>query len=170
MKAIRVMPCGLFHFWGHTASRLSMLSVHHLPWIDRQSRRTPRTEACFRTTPRPRPSSRRNRRDLSWRCSLLRSQRGYISWPRRDWSDCRCDKSSTSRFRISAPVSSRGIRWCRTGSMGIWHSRQATSLRGNRFYWRPERSHCFRLSLFRRASLKQQCVTDEVECANGVGA
>src|SRR5436309_8998515 len=41
------------------------------------------------------------------------------------------------------------------GSMGIWHSRQTTSLRGNRFYRRPERSHCFGLSLFRQSSLKQ---------------
>ena len=40
------------------------------------------------------------------------------------------------------------------GSMGIWHSRQTTSLRGNRFYRRPERSHCCGLSFFRRASLK----------------
>jgi hypothetical protein len=40
------------------------------------------------------------------------------------------------------------------GSMGIWHSRQATSLRGNRFYRRPERSHCFGLSIFRQSSLK----------------
>src|SRR2546430_8399853 len=38
--------------------------------------------------------------------------------------------------------------------MGIWHSRHATSLRGNRFYRRPERSHCFGLSLFRQSSLK----------------
>src|SRR5207245_10944224 len=37
--------------------------------------------------------------------------------------------------------------------MGIWHSRQTTSLRGNRFYRRPERSHCFGLSLFRQSSL-----------------
>jgi len=44
---------------------------------------------------------------------------------------------------------------CRTGSMGVWHSRQATSLRGNRFYRRPERSHCFGLSLFRQSSLRQ---------------
>jgi hypothetical protein len=28
-------------------------------------------------------------------------------------------------------------------------------LRGNRFYRRPERSHCFGLSLFRQSSLKQ---------------
>jgi hypothetical protein len=41
------------------------------------------------------------------------------------------------------------------GSMGIWHSRQTASLRGNRFYRRPERSHCFGLSLFRQSSLKQ---------------
>ena len=39
--------------------------------------------------------------------------------------------------------------------MGIWHSRQTASLRGNRFYRRPERSHCFDLSLFRQPSLKQ---------------
>jgi hypothetical protein len=44
---------------------------------------------------------------------------------------------------------------CRTGSMGIWHSRPTTGLRGNRFYRRPERSHCFGLSLFRQSSLKQ---------------
>src|SRR4051812_41029165 len=37
--------------------------------------------------------------------------------------------------------------------MGIWHSRQTTSLRGNRFYRRPERSHCFGLSLFRQPTL-----------------
>src|ERR1700681_961129 len=43
--------------------------------------------------------------------------------------------------------------------MGIWHSRQTTSLRGNRFYRRPERSHCFGLSLFRQSSLKQKCAT-----------
>src|SRR6266705_3472181 len=41
--------------------------------------------------------------------------------------------------------------------MGIWHSRQTTSLRGNRFYRRPERSHCLGLSLFRQSSLKQKC-------------
>ena len=58
-------------------------------------------------------------------------------------------KSHTPRFRISAPLLSRGIRRCRTGSMGIWHSRQTTSLRGNRFYRRPERPHCFGLPLFR---------------------
>src|SRR6266436_10065087 len=43
--------------------------------------------------------------------------------------------------------------------MGIWHSWQTTSLRGNRFYRRPERSHCFGLSLFRQSSLKQECAT-----------
>jgi hypothetical protein len=32
--------------------------------------------------------------------------------------------------------------------------RQTTSLRGNRFYRRPERSHCFGLSLFRQSSLR----------------
>jgi hypothetical protein len=37
--------------------------------------------------------------------------------------------------------------------MGIRHSGQTTSLRGNRFYRRPERSHCFGLSLFRQSSL-----------------
>jgi hypothetical protein len=31
--------------------------------------------------------------------------------------------------------------------------RQTTSLRGNRFYRRPERSHCFGLSLFRQPAL-----------------
>src|SRR5213078_3808100 len=41
--------------------------------------------------------------------------------------------------------------------MGIWHSRQTISLRGNRFYRRPERSHCLGLSLFRQSSLKQKC-------------
>ena len=41
------------------------------------------------------------------------------------------------------------VRWV------IWHSRQTTSLRGNRFYRRPERSHRFGLSLFRQSSLKQ---------------
>jgi hypothetical protein len=40
------------------------------------------------------------------------------------------------------------VRWDR-------HSRQITSLRGNRFYRRPERSRCFGLSLFRQSSLKQ---------------
>ena len=40
--------------------------------------------------------------------------------------------------------------------MGIWRSRQTTSLRGNRFYRRPERSHCFALSLFRQSSLKHR--------------
>jgi SnoaL-like domain len=34
------------------------------------------------------------------------------------------------------------------GSMGIWHSRQTASIRGNRFHRRPERSDCFGLSLF----------------------
>ena len=37
-------------------------------------------------------------------------------------------------------------------------SRQTTRLRGNRFY-RPERSHCSGLSLFRQSSLKQKCAT-----------
>src|ERR1700751_2443275 len=37
--------------------------------------------------------------------------------------------------------------------MGIWHSRQTTSLCGNRFHHRLERSHCFSLSLFRQATL-----------------
>src|SRR5207245_8601835 len=37
--------------------------------------------------------------------------------------------------------------------MSIWHSRQTTIVRGNRFYRRPERSHCFGLSLFRPSSL-----------------
>jgi uncharacterized protein len=36
--------------------------------------------------------------------------------------------------------------------MGIWYSRQTSSLPGNRFCRRPERSHCFRLSLFRQSS------------------
>jgi len=40
--------------------------------------------------------------------------------------------------------------------MGRWCAWQSTSLRGNRFYRRPERSHCFGLSLFRQSSLKQQ--------------
>jgi hypothetical protein len=48
---------------------------------------------------------------------------------------------------------------CRTGSMGIGRSRQTTSLRGNRFYRRPERSHDFALSLFRQSSLKAKCAT-----------
>src|SRR2546430_16282793 len=49
--------------------------------------------------------------------------------------------------------------------MGIWHSRQTTSLRGNRFYRRPERSHCFGLSLFRQSSLKAKMRNlNEVEC------
>jgi hypothetical protein len=38
-------------------------------------------------------------------------------------------------------------------------NRQTTRLRGNRFYRRPERSHCFGLSLFRQSSLKQKCAT-----------
>ena len=37
--------------------------------------------------------------------------------------------------------------------MGIWHPRQATSLRGNRFYRCPERSHCVGLSFFRQRTL-----------------
>src|SRR5438552_16713839 len=41
----------------------------------------------------------------------------------------------------------------------IWHSRQTTSLRGKRFYRRPERSHCFGLSLFRQSSLMQKCAS-----------
>jgi hypothetical protein len=49
--------------------------------------------------------------------------------------------------------------------MGIWHSRQTTSLRGNRFYRRPERSHCFALSLFRQSSLNQKMRhLNEIEC------
>ena len=49
--------------------------------------------------------------------------------------------------------------------MGIWHSRQTTSLRGNGFYRRPERSHCFGLSLFRQSSLKQKMRNlNEIEC------
>ena len=65
------------------------------------------------------------------------------------------DKSKTSRFRISARLPSRGKRGCRTSSMGIWHFRQTTSLRGNRFYRRSESSHCLGLSIFRRSSLRQ---------------
>src|SRR5436190_3191832 len=42
--------------------------------------------------------------------------------------------------------------------MGIWHSRQTTGLRGNRFYRRPERSHCLALSLFRQPALS--CSTE----------
>src|SRR5579864_6581028 len=37
--------------------------------------------------------------------------------------------------------------------MGIWHSRQTSSLRGNRFCRRPERSHCFDLYVFRHPAL-----------------
>jgi Phage integrase family len=37
------------------------------------------------------------------------------------------------------------------------HPRQTTSLRGNRFYRRPERPHCFGLSLFRQSSLRHKC-------------
>ncbi len=39
--------------------------------------------------------------------------------------------------------------------MGIWHSRQTDSLRGNQFYRRPERLHFFGPSLFRKSSLRQ---------------
>src|ERR1700751_583433 len=39
------------------------------------------------------------------------------------------------------------------GPMGIWHSLQTASLRGNRFHRRSGRSDCFGLSLFRRAPL-----------------
>ncbi|HWO27915.1 MAG TPA: nuclear transport factor 2 family protein [Candidatus Acidoferrum sp.] len=45
------------------------------------------------------------------------------------------------------------VRWV-SGTPG-----KTTSLRGNRFYRRPERPHCFALSLFRRSSLKQKCAT-----------
>ncbi len=45
------------------------------------------------------------------------------------------------------------VRWV-SGTPG-----QPTSFRGNRFYRRPERSHCFGLSLFRQSSLKQKCAT-----------
>src|SRR2546426_5806674 len=39
--------------------------------------------------------------------------------------------------------------------MGIWHSRQTTSLRGNRFYRRPERSHLLRSISFSTIFLKE---------------
>src|SRR5207302_10860667 len=48
--------------------------------------------------------------------------------------------------------------------MGIWHSPQTTSLRGNRFYRRPERSHCFGLSfstIFLKAKMRN---LNEIEC------
>jgi hypothetical protein len=41
------------------------------------------------------------------------------------------------------------VRWV-SGTPG-----KPPSLRGNRFYRRPEWSHCFDLSLFRQSSLKQ---------------
>src|SRR5713101_5002775 len=37
--------------------------------------------------------------------------------------------------------------------MGIWHSRQTSSLRGNRFCRCPERSHCCDLYVFRQPTL-----------------
>jgi len=37
--------------------------------------------------------------------------------------------------------------------MGIWHTRQTSSLRGNRFCRRPEWSHCFDLYVFRQPAL-----------------
>ena len=65
-------------------------------------------------------------------------------------------KATHPDFEYQPLFPSEEIRRCRTGSMGIWHSRQTTSLRGNRFYRLPERSHCFGLSLFRQSSLKQK--------------
>ena len=40
------------------------------------------------------------------------------------------------------------VRW-------VWHSWQTSSLRGNRFCRRPERSHRFDLYVFRQSSLRQ---------------
>src|SRR5260370_27825086 len=37
--------------------------------------------------------------------------------------------------------------------MGIWHTRQTASLRGNRFCRCPERSHCCDLYVFRQPAL-----------------
>jgi hypothetical protein len=47
--------------------------------------------------------------------------------------------------------------------MGIWHSRQTTNLRGNRFRRRPEWSHCFGLSFFRQPTLSWTVLPTMVE-------
>src|SRR6185369_14735511 len=57
--------------------------------------------------------------------------------------------------------------------MGIWHSRQTTCIRGNRFHRRPERSDCFGLSLFRQAALQaltQPAAPDVPRLASGIYA